>query len=391
MGMKRIGIVVVVIVLIVFIGIGLDRYELQNLIAVEKSRSDQEYVNYTDTFRKEQEELEGLPFLSQSDCLADAGLYLNPKIAWDGDVSQTQWAKTNKSTALPALPLAHNKIKAAKKQDWQSLMEITDAIDVDYTWWDEIPKQYDCWDIDSNSPRMELAQKMEATEIPIPLLVAVMDWNLLRLAEGRKNNQDVEALESLRGWVRLLMSAENLVSTMCAVALLKHEVDHLEYLESISVELEHWSGIDIETVEKLRRVGLASAAYGGLYTPERYLLRPDEYLFPCIVLSEGLTLSSVLSPNSRQLFSAQLDWINQSLQSNDNQCRLTVLRSKWAQPKSDPLAYPEIPCLVAPLSFSCTISSVFSFSPPWSRDLYAQLSMLNVSSFAFSKYRNKQR
>jgi len=181
------------------------------------------------------------------------------------------------------------------------------------------------------------------------------------------------------------MSSENLVNVMVAVAMLKNEARHLEHLESIGVSVPDWKGIDHETVSTLRRVGMASAAYGGLHTPESHL-NVSADVFPCLALSEALTIGSLFSTKARALFPKHLEHINQQLSSST--CRLKSLRAKWKQKNDGPL-FEDVStvCNLNP-GLSCVISRQTGWVPAWSQAMFVNYALSSVN-FAFSAYNKK--
>ena len=364
--------------------IGIDYKHVRDAAAEAEDLRHSKYDRFTETFLVEQRALAGWDFLPDQRCARDAGAVLNPMIEWDGDVSQTEWAQRNRGVEPIKLPLERASIRDAKDQGWANLMAVIPTEGVDFSWWDGMPQSYDCWDIDTNSPRMELILETEATDTPIPLVVEIVDWNALRLVEGRRTGDDRSALEALRGWVRLLMSSENLVNVMIGVALLKHEADHLQYLDGIGVTVPDWQGMDHETVSMLRRVALASTAYSGLYTPDDYV-QVSADLFPCVALSEGLTLGSLIQTEGRDLFPAQMEKLTAGLEAK-GQCRLKALRAKWAQEHDLPVTRAsEFVCSVAP-TLSCFLSRTTGRAPSWTRPMLVELAMSSMSDFPFSGY-----
>lgn len=389
--MKKLSLTLMKFALVFIIGIvAFDYWTLWQLTQESLKTQRDDYDHYTAIFIQEQSDLKGWGFLPDHRCENDVGPMLNPRIKWDGDVSQTDWSKAQDVESNFGPPINREILKTAKREGWAAVLSATeDALTLpeegklDFTWWDETAHNYDCWNIDTNSPRMELIASMDATAVPIPLALDIMDWNILRLASGYKDNDNHTALKSLRGWVQLLMSSESLVNVMVGIALLKHEADHLQFLKEKGIIIEGWVGVDHETVKMLRRVGIASSAFTGLYTPEDYL-DIKVSLFPCVALSEGLTLGSIFGPNERQVFPVQLANFEQLLASSSS-CKLEVLKSKWSQEKEGPFSIPPEFICDSTSSLSCIAIREFGVVPFWSKNLLAELSMSYVV-FPFSKY-----
>jgi hypothetical protein len=389
--MKKLHLTLMKFVFVLIMGaVAFDYWTLLQLTKESLQLQREGYDRYTATFIQEQSDLKGWDFLPDHRCENDVGPMLNPLIKWDGDVSQTDWAKAQDVESNFGPPINREILQTAKREGWAAVLTATEEAlilpeggTLDFTWWDETAHNYDCWNIDVNSPRMELIASMDATAVPIPMVVDIMDWNILRLASGYKDNDNHTALRSLRGWTQLLMSSENLVNVMVGIALLKHEADHLQFLREQGIIIEGWVGVDHKTVKMLRRVGMASSAYTGLYTPEDYL-DVTVSLFPCVALSEGLTLGSIFGPAERQAFPIQLTNFEQQLASSPS-CKLKALKSKWAQEKEAPLSIPPEFICDSTSSLSCIAIREFDVVPFWSKNLLSKLSMSYVV-FPFSKY-----
>lgn len=172
--------------------------------------------------------------------ISDASAFLNPLFNWTDESANNAKNANLKLKGKLAIPdevvslMRASKNLGEIKVDWSKSK-------VDLSWFSKI-HTFDHWSFDLFGPVYHdiAALQIEQPElksqafmvIDLPLLESsdLVLWAKLRLLQGRDLNDLREAFRDVSHFARLVMTHENLVGTMTALAILNLETDHFNSL-----------------------------------------------------------------------------------------------------------------------------------------------------------------
>ena len=293
----------------------------------------EEYSQYEPLLIQDIDQIQNLTHLFSNTCTKNVGEWMHPKMRWDvtgtsrAEKIIKKWQKNKEQSPLPNIDSYFRK-DGKKKKNWLENLDSYPKRD-DWTWVDEIVYQYDCWDIDEDSPR-SLLQWQEPTDVAIPNWIGLQSWVKYRLIMALQSNDEEglsKGLSSTRKWVKIMFTTENLVGEMIGIALLKIEREAHEESKKRGMNVE-WDSVSEEQEKTLRRVLFGSVNYFALWTPQERQDVADKIPFGiCASVNDGMTLSwftlGYLAENKKQELKHIDDW--------STKCRLQWMKQKWKE------------------------------------------------------------
>ena len=298
-----------------------------------KAQMLQEYDQYEARFLQDIEQIKEITHLFSNACTKSVGHWMHPKMRWDatGNIKAekmiAKWQKNKGQEPLPNIDSYFRK-NGKNKKNWLEDLDSYPSTE-DWKWVDEIAQQYDCWDIDEDSPR-SLLQWQEPTDVAIPNWVGLQSWIKYRLVVAlqiKDQEEMVQALSSTRAWAKIMYTTENLLGEMIAVAILKIEREAYEESKRRGIDVD-WEPITEQQEKILRRVLFASVNYFALWTPkEKQAIANEIPIGMCAGLNDGMTLSwftlGYLATFKESELNHIRDW--------STQCRLQWMKQKWKE------------------------------------------------------------
>ncbi len=191
----------------------------------------------------------------------DAGLYLNPRIKWEGKYQNTDLIP---EIAVPSDLLRILKQIGAKPKKAVFDLAADPAFDrLDLSWMKKL-SQFDHWDLTA-SP----SPAKSALDLGEPLVaLASVDYNSLsalaqiRILRGFKTKDLLPALQEVRQLASLIYSNETLISSMVATGMLAIERNaYEEGLRRGLLKANQWKPVSAEQCARARRLVWASGMW----------------------------------------------------------------------------------------------------------------------------------
>lgn len=297
------------------------------------------YDQYEPLFVQDIDQIQHLGDLFSSTCTKNVGEWMHPRMRWDATGNTKaekiiqKWQKNKEQTSIPNID-AYFRKDGKRKKNWLEDLDSYPKRE-DWTWVDEIPLQYDCWDIDQESPR-SLLQWQEPTEVAIPNWIGLQSWVKYRLIVALQNNDEaglLQGLSSTRLWAKIMFTTENILGEMIGVALLKIEREAYEESKKRGMNVE-WDAVSEEQEKSLRSALFAIPNYVALWTPqERQKIAKKIPFGICSAVNDGMTLSwftlGYLAESKEQELTYIEEW--------SAQCRLQWMKQKWKERTKKPI------------------------------------------------------
>lgn len=172
-------------------------------------------LQYEADFLDDQRALASHPFFGQKERNErDAGPYLNPLIAWDGNSVR---GSRPEIVVPPSVQRSLHLANLKGKSNWLDLLD--PALDrVDVSWMQKL-ETFDHWDLTTgrdNVVRAYLQEGNSLSSMPMPDLMSLQDMARLRLRKGYLEKKPLAALKEVRKLAELIYSNETLISSMVA-------------------------------------------------------------------------------------------------------------------------------------------------------------------------------
>jgi hypothetical protein len=226
---------------------------------------------FFDRFMEDRIFLSREEFFSSYGRASDAGLYLNPRVRWEGKYQNTDLIP---EIAVPSDLLRHLKKIGAKSK--KTIFELADdpVFDrLDMSWMKQLFR-FDHWDLTA-SP----GPAKSALGLGEPLVaLASVDYNSLstlaqiRVLRGLKTKDLLPALREIRQLAKLIYSNETLISSMVATGILATERNaYEEGLRRGLLKPGQWKPVSAEQCTRARRLVWASGMWFSPLAPESML------------------------------------------------------------------------------------------------------------------------
>lgn len=196
--------------------------------------------------------LEWLPTLGAR---ADAGPYLNPRLAWQG-VRVAEWRDGLPPNVADRLTLPEALLARPLGTPWTTTqLSAEEREPLDFGWMEAV-HAFDHWELSSDGPP---SLRVPTNDRALPDLQHVTRWSLYRLLEGQRVGDLPAALRDVHQLARLLLSTEDELCALVAANL-------YEYAAQAA---ETWApGTAIRpSIEDARRLRRAARAGPGFLLP----------------------------------------------------------------------------------------------------------------------------
>jgi hypothetical protein len=346
-----------------------------------------QYTRHEEQFWRDQDSISQYEFLSIRTCARDAGSYINARILWDGEDAQvSRWRKRTVGDVplFDDLNDFHSHIR--KLEDWTTAHTHLDLEPYDTSWLGDVLERFDCWDSDAFSP-LPSRYPYEPMTSPIPNYALVQHWVRIRLLQGLQGKEPEKALETARGWAKLLFTTESLVGSMVAISILKMESKTGISLRAQGVPLTGWAPIPKVDLDAMARVFMSVPAFTSLWTPSDKLNGDKLKVGRCIALAEATTMGWMLKEPLSALRGAQVAHIDEQLAATKDECRLTMLRKLWKSAPTDALSDPTDLCSAMPEHEVCSLFPQMPLGPIAQQALGLELAAISAEAFLFNRYR----
>lgn len=253
---------------------------------------------------------------------SDAAPALNPLIGWNGNEGPL-------TLSSDILKLKDNENFTVSKPDWKKL-------NLDFSWFKKL-KDFDYWSFDEFGPMYSGNDKFKVFDFPIPNYHDLVLWSKLRLLYGRDHNDIANALIEVQHLAQLIMSNENLVSSMSTISLLKSEL--IFYKSLTENDQKKISKLIINKIPTESELNIAKRFFfaQGHFTDLRLT---NELFLKLSKLTPGLCprVNSAIeqSIGYRRLLKGEMDdgyeRINTLVKNSEKLCRNSFLRKAWVNP-----------------------------------------------------------
>lgn len=245
----------------------------------------------------------------------DAAPFLNSKVSWTIGSE-----KKKKALAIPDEVLE----LLSSKSDFNELTIDWEKFNLDFSFFQNI-HQYDFWSYDTEEPFPKNLTNLKMEDIPQVDYFELINWSKLRVLHGRDHNELDQAIKDISHLAKLIMSNDNSMSNMAAIAVLKVAAKTIQNPEMTS------KTIPIEHLEVAKRFFWAQESFLDLrLTPNAFGLFSETPVGLCSRIND--TISSVIS--YRRLLdkelSTNLERLGNLITKTASTCRSSYARRAWA-------------------------------------------------------------
>jgi hypothetical protein len=326
--LKVVGVVVAALVLL---GGGLllwGRHELRRNGERIRAAYARELHRIRPAFLEDQELARRFPILVAQGKERDAGPFLNPRIAWDGDEARIERWRATLRQRPPPLGLDAALAERIPKDWWTAERELWSELDFS---WMETLRGYDHWDVERNSPWRDVGTRRWPNGFP--LFFDMTPWAKLRLAKGLAVNRPAEAVAEVEHLASLLLSTETLVGASTGLQYLGFVDQALGALEAAEKRPPASPNrMDPPTRRRIHRAMMAAMDFLRVQTPAP--LRADAPRIVagrCAAMNEALHAALATGALARAEDVAALRWLAGTMEAEAD-CRMPWVREAWHDP-----------------------------------------------------------
>ncbi|NTX62806.1 hypothetical protein HUA74_19350 [Myxococcus sp. CA051A] len=274
----------------------------------------QEVTAHVDLFCQEQTKLAADPWFHEPRTEGDAGPLLNRWAEWD-----------RPGPSMPAdsplqLP-AHLKEKKTL-EEWFAANPDLSALD--FNWMREL-KRFDRWDIRQNLP-FKQEEPFDLMTVPFPNFIVLMEWSKLRLLQGMRTGQPLEAAQDVRHLAWLSYRTDTLIGSMIAYTLLGLERTAHALTKQPPSE---WRPMSQEQGDRLRAVFWASKSFSNITTPVEVARKARSCgsgISRCLGLVEASNMAKHLQPLAEPSYREAYAELQKEMATP---CPTSVLITQW--------------------------------------------------------------
>ncbi len=259
----------------------------------------------------------------------DAGLFLNNKIPWlDYGANEA----VQKPLSLSPTLLANLK---EWKGRWPQMASSVPWQQLDFSWMGSL-QEYDHWDIHKECQgcvHSEIRTRGFLRYLA-PDFKHLMGWTRLRLLHGLQTKDVLRASADVRQLAHLIMSQESLVSAMVAQLIFKQERVAYDHAMQNNMPVDpRWHPLNLEELERAKRVCLTTGAMFNAQTPNQVLLQvfaaDAKYYCKCVGLAEGIFTGAILGSSLRAVVDRKKERVMTNIVGSARDCRLKPWRTEW--------------------------------------------------------------
>ena len=335
--------------------------------------------NELQRFNRIQKELDRYTFLQDTPCTKNAGQVLHKIIPWripkHKEKSFLMWKDLLQSSYVPSLSSFQGSIHGlnVEKDLTQGSLSTLNFPEENPEWFAEIAQNYDCWDLDQDSPRSGIFPF--ALQEPLPRYDIIYNWGLFYVLEGMQNQKDPYAItKTLSGWSKILISTEHLDAGFLALQFLIWQNEILSEQEN-SPTSEYLSKEDLKD---LTFVLYNAPRYYGLWTNTDILQKiPTKGIGTCAGLREGLRYGWLYQQPLQDKYRQNIEHMKKTLQN----CRLELPQALWNMSSLLYLHKKELFCSSFPKNIHCSIAELRGVTPHYVLPVLSEYLLEKQESF----------
>jgi hypothetical protein len=330
-------------------------------------------------FNRIQNQFQNKTFLHSTPCTQNAGKVLHKIIPWSvpehKEESFFMWKDLLDTSYVPSLSsfqVRVNSLQAETSLSQDSLATLKFPNE-NPTWFEEISSDYDCWNLDQDSPRTGIFPF--AIQEPLPRYDIIYNWGLFYILEGIQNKRDVRLLgKTLEGWTKILMSTEHLDASFLALQFLIWQNEILSKDPSIPKS-------DYLSEEELRQLTFViynAPRFYGLWTDTDKISRiPQKGIATCAGLREGLRFGWLYQQPLRDKYTENITHMEETL----SNCRLELPQALWNMSSLLYLHKTEFFCATFPNNIHCTIAKIRGVTPHYVLPVFSEYLLEKQEAF----------
>ncbi len=246
----------------------------------------------------------------------DASVFLNSLVSWKLG-TEIKKGSLNLPLELSEYLKSVNDINELKI-DWSKW-------NLDFSFFNTI-HQYDFWSYDQELPFIKNATSIKFEDIPEVYYFELIEWSKLRIINGRDNQNLDQAIKDITHLAKLVMSNENSVSSMAAIAI-------LNIASKINKNPEMKDGEEIISLEHLqtaKKFFWANESFTDLrLSPESFALFSENPVGLCSRINDTL-LTTI---GYRQWLGVELklnfERLTNLVKKTEKLCRQSFIRRAW--------------------------------------------------------------
>ena len=277
----------------------------------EVTSPEENLLKYESMIMEDRAVLEKEEFFRGSRGEKDAGPYLNSIVHWDGQ-------------GPSKIQLPREVSDKLREKDWVSYEPDFKTLNLDFTWMEKL-NEFDHWASDQNNPYINLAERPMFQSIPFPGYMELTNWAKLRLIHGRKTKTLPKALADVRQLARLIYTNDYLVSSMVAIAILRHEG---------KFTLKGWNSIPEDVLVRAKRYFWATAEMvDPRLTDETYQRFSGIIVGQCQMISEGMNKNIIIRDHLQKVYPGVVKRFDETVKNSLNNCRKSLVHIMWNDPQ----------------------------------------------------------
>ena len=334
----------------------LDWYDIKKQIVWVDIQSEE-----MERFNHVQKKLHKYDFLHSTPCSKNAGSVLHKIILWrvpsHKEESFLMWKDLLNTSYLPSLTSFQTSVNdlSSKNNLLQSSLHALNFPNEDPKWFAQIAQDYDCWNLDQDSPREGIFPF--ALQEPLPRYDIIYNWGLFYVLEGLQTEKDPQLLaDTLQNWSKILMSTEHQDAAFLALQFLIWEHEIL----SSHTEISSSEYLSKEELKDLTFLIYNSPRFYGLWTDPNQLSNiPKKGIASCAGLREGIRFGWLYQYPLREKYAVNIQHMKIALQN----CRLELPQALWNMSSLLYLHKKELFCSTFPNNIHCDIAQIRGVTP----------------------------
>jgi hypothetical protein len=247
------------------------------------------------TLRRETVELVGF-YCEQQELLAREPWFHEPRTEGDAGPLLNAWLPWGKGSEIPeSSPLSSRSTHQPDLRsirDWRNASAM--AAKLDFRWMQQL-HAYDRWDVLKNRP-VALGEPVNMFKAPKPDFGLLLLWGQLRLLNGVKTGQPLEAVRDARQLAWLLYRTDLEQGAMLATVLLDSERQVHAMMQEPPPE---WTPMSPEQLLRMQAVLASSRVFSSLFTPVETAKQARRCVPPvarCTGMAEAAVMARFVRP-----------------------------------------------------------------------------------------------
>jgi hypothetical protein len=323
--MKKFFLILCLLIFSVFSGLYLVSkfWTSKNLHDYAQESPESTIKKYSEIILSDRQELEKFDVFKGSRGNNDAGVYLNDIVPFSVE---------GKKSLLSIDPEI---VKKLYTNDWFT-REIATVNSMDFSWMKRL-SEFDYWSPEISNPEINLSDRPDVFNLPLPSYTLLINWAKLRLIHGKQTGSISDALKEVRQLARLTFTNDNLVSAMSAVAILRVET---KFLTKNNLKMDDWKSVPDESLIKAKRYFWAIPSFvDPRLTNETYEKFSKTSVGECLMVSEGLNPIHMIKNHLSSDFSHEIARFDSTLDQSSKSCRKGVSHLAWKDPQWKSMSY----------------------------------------------------